>query len=41
MTITSDRIRTWLCESALPLWGSEGLDHEEGGFFDNLSISGV
>ena len=41
MTITSDRIRTWLCESALPLWGSEGLDHEEGGFFDNLSISGA
>ncbi|MDG2312423.1 MAG: AGE family epimerase/isomerase [Alphaproteobacteria bacterium] len=41
MSITSDRIRTWLCESALPLWSGEGFDHEEGGFFDNLSISGV
>ena len=41
MTITSDRIRAWLCERALPLWSCEGLDYEEGGFFDNLSLSGA
>jgi mannose/cellobiose epimerase-like protein (N-acyl-D-glucosamine 2-epimerase family) len=40
MTITSERIRAWLSESALPLWSSAGLDDDAGGFFDNLSLSG-
>ena len=39
MTITGDRIRAWLSESALPLWSNAGLDGE-GGFFDDLTING-
>lgn len=39
MTITGNRIRAWLSESALPLWSSAGLDGE-GGFFDDLTING-
>lgn len=40
MTITGDQIRAWLCESALPLWCSAGLDGGAGGFFDNLTLDG-
>jgi len=40
MTISSDRIRTWLSDSALPLWSSAGLDDNAGGFFDDLSLDG-
>ncbi|MFT5181387.1 MAG: mannose/cellobiose epimerase-like protein (N-acyl-D-glucosamine 2-epimerase family) [Alphaproteobacteria bacterium] len=40
MTITGERIRAWLCESALPLWSSAGLDSGAGGFFDDLSAAG-
>lgn len=40
MTISSDRIRAWLSESALPLWSGAGLDGREGGFFDDLTTGG-
>ncbi len=40
MTVTDERIRTWLRESALPLWSSTGLDDRNGGFFDDLTLAG-
>lgn len=40
MTISSDQIRAWLSECALPLWSSAGLDGGRGGFFDNLTTGG-
>ena len=35
-----DLLRTWLCERALPLWSSRGLDWESGGFVERLSPAG-
>lgn len=41
MTITGERIRAWLSNSALPLWSSVGLDGAAGGFFDDLTADGA
>ena len=41
MTISSERIRAWLGESALPLWSSAGLDDSAGGFLDDLTADGA
>ncbi len=35
-----EALRTWLCEHALPLWSSRGLDTESGGFVERLSPTG-
>lgn len=35
-----EALRTWLCEQALPLWSSRGLDRESGGFVERLSPAG-
>lgn len=40
MTVTSKQIRAWLCDSALPLWSSAGVDGGTGGFIDDLSTEG-
>ncbi len=37
---TSERIRTWLTEEALPLWATAGLDRDRGGFHEVLSLAG-
>ncbi|HWA00026.1 MAG TPA: AGE family epimerase/isomerase [Caulobacterales bacterium] len=33
-------IRSWVFDAALPLWGTAGVDHERGGFREELSLSG-
>lgn len=35
-----DELRSWLCEQALPLWATAGVDREHGGFFEQLDASG-
>lgn len=33
------RIRTWLSDAALPLWGNYGVDREGGGFVERLNLA--
>ncbi|MES1203912.1 MAG: AGE family epimerase/isomerase [Pseudomonadota bacterium] len=40
MAIPFEEIRRWMFEAALPLWGSAGVDHERGGFREELSLKG-
>lgn len=40
MTVDIARIRQWLCEAALPLWSTTGLDREQGGFVERLTLAG-
>ncbi len=35
-----EALRTWLCDQALPLWSTRGLDRESGGFVERLSPVG-
>ncbi|HVY85317.1 MAG TPA: AGE family epimerase/isomerase [Caulobacterales bacterium] len=39
-SIPFEEIRRWMFDDALPLWGSAGVDHERGGFREELSLSG-
>jgi N-acylglucosamine 2-epimerase/mannose-6-phosphate isomerase len=39
-TIPFAEIRAWMFDKALPLWGSAGLDHEHGGFLEELDLAG-
>lgn len=41
MTVGAEQIVAWLCDSALPLWSSAGLDATHGGFFDDLRRNGT
>jgi mannose/cellobiose epimerase-like protein (N-acyl-D-glucosamine 2-epimerase family) len=36
-----DRIRSWLCDSALPLWADVGFDRQHGGFVERLRADGT
>lgn len=40
MTVSADRILTWLTHEALPLWSHAGLDAEAGGFVEALTLDG-
>lgn len=33
-------IRAWMFEAALPLWASVGVDHQRGGFVEELTLDG-
>lgn len=38
--IPFNEIRSWMFEEALPFWGDRGLDREQGGFREELSLEG-
>lgn len=40
LRVEYESLRTWLCDQALPLWSSKGLDRGSGGFVERLSPSG-
>jgi mannose/cellobiose epimerase-like protein (N-acyl-D-glucosamine 2-epimerase family) len=40
MTVAAEQIRTWLAGHALPLWSHAGLDTEQGGFTEALTLDG-
>lgn len=33
-------VRSWMFDAALPFWGSAGVDHARGGFFEELDLAG-
>lgn len=33
-------VRAWMFDAALPFWGEKGLDHEHGGFHEELDLEG-
>ena len=35
------RLKSWVAETAYPLWWSKGADHEKGGFHEKLAIDGT
>ena len=35
-TQAADLLRTWFLEQALPLWSCYGVDHKDGGFYEEL-----
>ncbi|WP_271301156.1 AGE family epimerase/isomerase [Sphingomonas sp. CV7422] len=41
MTPVSLRIRKWLTDVCLPLWASIGVDGEQGGFVERLTLAGL
>lgn len=40
MTDLPSLVRRWLSEAALPLWSTRGVDHDQGGFVERLSVTG-
>lgn len=40
MTALPLRVRQWLVEAALPLWAGTGVDEEQGGFVERLTLDG-
>lgn len=40
MTELSSRVRRWLTHVALPLWSQAGVDTEQGGFVERLTLDG-
>ncbi len=38
--IPCERIRAWMFDAALPLWGRSGVDHECGGYREELDLVG-
>lgn len=39
--IPFDRIRIWMFDEALPLWGEAGIDRTHGGFYEELDLKGA
>jgi mannose/cellobiose epimerase-like protein (N-acyl-D-glucosamine 2-epimerase family) len=35
-----DRVRAWMFDAALPFWGSVGIDHQKGGYVEQLTLDG-
>ncbi len=40
LAVAARRLRAWLVDQALPLWGSTGFDREHGRFEERLDLSG-
>lgn len=37
---TREAIRSWMFDQALPFWAAHGLDHEHGGYVEQLNLDG-